>query len=576
MDYKIGEMLTVGGKFGDVIGEQNGLPIVFLLREKESIIADPAKHNVQRLGGSKKVASKKMALEGDPPKGADDTALKLWSMGYRGKALEDQMAALGFTEAQTRKAVEMAQTEYRARREDGGGRWEILEPGERVKLASGEWGKVVKVGDPMQVRFADGKVEPVQMSDLDDLFVSGRLVIARIDRLIAGVEEELGLEGDFTVQYTIPGANPDKKKFNSDRDAADFVEDLLKQHGPNVQIMLPVKQTLRTATEPAEEIEIAYQVPGDPFKRKKFRSEKEVQKFIEKLKDKYGEEIKLDIRRQAAEPAEQLAPNPEQELPEVWEMPTPLQKPIVRNTPEEIKEMLRQQQDTIKPLEYNLTKSMEELRDLFMRFEDGEKALEELKAKAKQIYMQPDIEQKKLEKEYRDKFEQLMGQIRSLEGKTEHGKSIMRKWENMLIMIKTQVERGREKPLTSKVEEAFDIFLQTIANDLDTTTFNYIYDTVQTIMDLTEEAEPYLALRPKVYPIPAVIPGKESSKKVALDWKQITDWLRGMWERIRDLGRQMGEADEATARGQANADAVEMAMDEMLTRTSARLSFGGK
>jgi hypothetical protein len=257
-------------------------------------------------------------------------------------------------------------------------------------------------------------------------------------------------------------------------------------------------------------------------------------------------------------------------------MPTPLQKPIVRNTPEEIKEMLRQQQDTIKPLEYNLTKSMEELRDLFMRFEDGEKALEELKAKAKQIYMQPDIEQKKLEKEYRDKFEQLMGQIRSLEGKTEHGKSIMRKWENMLIMIKTQVERGREKPLTSKVEEAFDIFLQTIANDLDTTTFNYIYDTVQTIMDLTEEAEPYLALRPKVYPIPAVIPGKESSKKVALDWKQITDWLRGMWERIRDLGRQMGEADEATARGQANADAVEMAMDEMLTRTSARLSFGGK
>ena len=553
MDYKIGEMLTVGGKFGDVIGEQNGLPIVFLLREKESIIADPAKHNVQRLGGSKKVASKKMALEGDPPKGADDTALKLWSMGYRGKALEDQMAALGFTEAQTRKAVEMAQTEYRARREDGGGRWEILEPGERVKLASGEWGKVVKVGDPMQVRFADGKVEPVQMSDLDDLFVSGRLVIARIDRLIADVEEELGLEGDFTVQYTIPGANPDKKKFNSDRDAADFVEDLLKQHGPNVQIMLPVKQTLRTAvpTEewPTEEGEDPSRYVEEPPPARKIQP------------------IKLE------EPTKK---SPE-EMEERWDWPGigDKQKMVIKRPDKKLKE---QEDEIIKPLEYALAEKAKEIRGLYEKLEQAEKAATAAKAQASQITMGPVTEEKKVEKELRSKYEDFMAQIRSLEGKAAAGKNILREYENMIILIKSQIKRTEGQPLSPKPEQMFKYYLFALAgadSPLDAKALDFCAATADALFAVRQGAEEFIELEPKIYVNIPEEPKKKSSK-IEADWKSIREWFGKMWDKIRDLGRMQNEAELTMQDHTDKAEELELAVDEMLMRASARVALGGK
>jgi len=490
-------------------------------------------------------------------------------MGYRGQHLADQMEELGFSKAESEKAIAAAQDEYRARREDGGGYWEIQKD-ERVKLATGEWGRVVEAerDESIGVEFSDGKRELILVSDLDDRFLAGRRLMGRIDNLIGMIEGSLekGADEEIEISYQAPGGGRERKRFRNQEEMGKFLKEMEESGKGKVEIEVGAAEE--------EEIEIAYQVPGDPFKRKKFRSEKEVQKFIEKLKDKYGEGIRLDIRRQAAEPAPELETEPEAgPLREEWKFPRDKVKPIVEIVPDEIrKEVEKVERQTIRPLEHTLIDRMEKMFALYQDLEIRETVLKELKAKAKQTYEAQDAEYKTLDKQYRELFADLMSQIRSMEGKAEDGKSILRKWKDVLLRIKVQIQRSEGKPLVVDAEEGYELLLQSLADELDDKALQTVYDTIQAIMDTREAGEEWMELEPKGVKSPGLVP----EGRTAGILEDVGNLFRGIWDRIRDLGRRFNEAMMGAERVNKMVDDLETTLDMAETRSAARRAVRGR
>jgi len=514
MDYKIGQMVEVDGEFGNVVGYEGDYALVFMLRRGETVPVDP-----EKIAGIKAEAAAPKQNTGEPeePKGAADTAIRLWSMGYRGQHLADQMEELGFSKAESEKAIAAAQDEYRARREDGGGYWEIQKD-ERVKLANGEWGRVVEAerDGSIGVEFNDGKRELILESDLDDKFLAGRRLMGRIDNLIGMIEGSLEKGAD-------------------------------------------------------EEIEISYQAPGGARERKRFRNQEEMGKFLKEM-DESGKG-KVEIEVGAAEPAEQLPEAEAGPLREEWKLPSISQKPLVTVVPKEIQEEIsRAESQTLKPLEHTLTDRMDKMFGLYQELEKRQAELEELKAKAKQMWQTQESEYKTMDKQYRELFSDLMSQIRSMEGKAEDGKNILRTWKDILLRIGVQVKRAEGKPLVVDVQEGFELLLSTLEPELDDKVLGTVYDAITAIMDTREAGEEWMELEPKGFKSPGLVP----EGRTAGILEDVGNMLRSIWDRIRDLGRRFGDAIKGAERVNKMVDDLETALDMAETRSAARRAVRGR
>ncbi len=576
MDYKIGQMVEVDGEFGNVVGYEGDYALVFMLRRGETVPVDP-----EKIAGIKAEAATPKQNTGEPeePKGAADTAIRLWSMGYRGKHLADQMEELGFSKSESEKAIAAAQDEYRARREDGGGYWEIQKD-ERVKLANGEWGRVVEAerDGSIGVEFNDGKRELILESDLDDKFLAGRRLMGRIDNLIGMIEGSLekGADEEIEISYQAPGGARERKRFRNQEEMGKFLKEMDESGKGKVEIEVGAAEEWVPNT-----VMIMYSIKGDPDlpKMKNFKNDGDAQKFIEKLEEKYGVGA-VDVRferkpeRTAADPAPNLETEPEAgPLREEWRMPSTTQKPVVTVVPKEIQEEIsKAEKQTLKPLEHTLTDRMDKMFGLYQELEKRQAELDELKAKAKQMWQTQESEYKTMDKQYRELFSDLMSQIRSMEGKAEDGKNILRTWKDILLRIGVQVKRAEGKPLVVDAQEGFELLLQTLADELDDKAIQTVYDTIQAIMDTREAGEEWMELEPKGFKSPGLVP----EGRTAGILEDVGNMIRSIWDRIRDLGRRIGESMRGTETANKAVDDLETALDMAETRSAARRAVRGR
>lgn len=522
MEFKIGSMIEVDGEFGNIVGLEGETALVFMLRRGETVLVPTS-----RIKGIEVEAAKSEQNTGEPeePKGAADTAIGLWSMGYRGKALFDQMAELGFSEAETKKAVDVAQQEYWDRREDGGGYWEI-QVGERLKLANGEWGTAIEAekDGSVGVEFSDGKRELLLVSDLDDQFVAGRNLIARIDRLIGMVEESISpvAEGD---------------------------------------------------------IEISYQAPGGARERKRFRNQEEMGKFLKEMEQSGQGKVEIEIG--AAEPAEK----PEAERPTKWgPIPkTPIKLKVEEPQEKGLRERLEEQMEKglVQPLESKLEPIARTVVEMDEKVRAAEKELKELKAKRDKYWQEiggPEMTQVHAEElaKMQEMYMDLQKMIYEVEGGLGDGEEMLRRMDNVLFRIRA-VLKGGKYIHSGSPRDTLQLLLTQLSLDkkFPQRPLNMVYKYIMEVLDAHENVkyatDAFIELTPSAYR-----PTKWSASiKEAGLLDDVRQFFRGAWESIKGFGRWLREAIAGTDEVEQLVDRLESEVDRQVQRESARISARG-
>ena len=139
-----------------------------------------------------------------------DTAKELFAEGYRGENLVRVLTDLGFSEKDVEKGLQAADDYNQMIRQTGGGLVEVpeivghpvgwplgIQPGELIRIASGDWGTVksVKSDGKLILAFEDGGIEEIGEQEIDENFLARRSAVGRLDAMIADLEADLGISG---------------------------------------------------------------------------------------------------------------------------------------------------------------------------------------------------------------------------------------------------------------------------------------------------------------------------------------------------------------------------------------------
>ena len=253
-----------------------------------------------------------------------DTAKELFAEGYRGENLVRVLTDLGFSEKDVEKGLQAADDYNQMIRQTGGGLVEVpeivghpvgwplgIQPGELIRIASGDWGTVksVKSDGKLILAFEDGGIEEIGEQEIDENFLARRSAVGRLDAMIADLEADLGISGQpaeepelaedpsrYTETPSVPAPKPTPEKWKltpkpvhekRPKELKDIPEDFWKQTFPELKgepakMFLKMKGTMERLEELTKEIkkyETEFtektQAVRDDIEKKKAPSKKE-------------------------------------------------------------------------------------------------------------------------------------------------------------------------------------------------------------------------------------------------------------------------------------------------------------